>query len=143
MPTAVDAVLGALPADSAGVGMAITTSLRMVAGAIGVALLPSLLSSVYRDRVAAAAGAIPGLPDAAARAATESVAGAAGVADRLGAAGAGLRAAAYGAFTDGMSLVLLLGAATAVLAAVLVGLFLPRTPAAPTPPPAERVPVPA
>ena len=143
MPTAVDAVLGALPADSAGVGMAITTSLRMVAGAIGVALLPSLLSSVYRDRVAAAAAAIPGLPDAAARAATESVAGAAGVADRLGAAGAGLRAAAYGAFTDGMSLVLLLGAATAVLAAVLVGVFLPRTPAAPTPPPAERVPVPA
>jgi EmrB/QacA subfamily drug resistance transporter len=140
MPTAVDAVLGALPPDSAGVGMAITTSLRMVAGALGVAVLPSVLSSVYRDPVAAAAGAMPMLPPAAVTAATDSVAGAAAVADRLGPAGAGLRAAAYAAFADGMSLVLLLGAATAVLAAVLVGLFLPRTPATPGPAP-ERVPV--
>jgi EmrB/QacA subfamily drug resistance transporter len=149
MPTAIDVVMSALPADFAGVGIAVTTSLRMVAGALGVALLPSVVSSVFTDRAAeAATAATAGLPpDVAARAigaASESVAGAAAVADRLGPAGTALRSAAYDAFTDGMSLVFLLCAAVALLGALLVHLLLPRT-AEPGPPPpsALREPAPA
>jgi DHA2 family multidrug resistance protein-like MFS transporter len=140
-------VLSALPPDFAGVGIAVTTSLRMVAGALGVALLPAVLSSVFTGRVADAAGtAVAGLPAGAATQATatasESVAGAALVADRLGPAGAGLRAAAFDAFTAGMSLIFLLSAAVALLGAVLVARFLPRAAAVrPTPPP-DRVPAP-
>jgi EmrB/QacA subfamily drug resistance transporter len=122
LPTSVDVVLGELPGDRAGAGVAVVTSLRMVAGALGVAVLPSVIAAGYDDRVAAAAA---GLPADAEATATDSVAGAAAVADRLGPAGDALRAAAYGAFTDGMSLVLLGSAGVAVVAAVLVGAFLP------------------
>ena len=126
LPTSVDAVLGELPGDRAGAGVAVVTSLRMVAGALGVAVLPSVIAAGYHDRVAAAAA---GLPAEAAAAATDSVAGAAAVADRLGPAGDGLRTTAYNAFTDGMSLVLLASAGVAVLAAALVAAFLPGRPA--------------
>jgi EmrB/QacA subfamily drug resistance transporter len=150
MPTAIDVVMGALPEGDTGVGIAVTTALRMVAGALGVALLPSVISSVYTDRVAdAAAGSLAGLPpaaaDAATTAATDSVAGAAEVARSLGAAGDALRDAAFTAFTDGMSLVLLLCAGVALVAAGLVARLLPGAPA--SAPPGERgaeerVPVP-
>jgi EmrB/QacA subfamily drug resistance transporter len=130
MPTAMDAIMGVLPTDDAGVGIAVTTALRMVAGALGVALLPSVISSVYTHRVAdAAAGSLASLPPAAAAqataAATDSVAGAAEAARTLGPAGTALRDAAFTAFTDGMSLVLLLCAAVALLGALLVAAFLP------------------
>jgi len=149
MPTAMDAIMGVLPADEAGVGIAVTTALRMVAGALGVALLPSVLSSVYTHRVAdAAAGSLTGLsPEAAAQvtaAATDSVAGAAEVARTLGPAGSALRGDAFTAFADGMSLVLLLCAAVAVVGAVLIAVFLPA-PVGPTPaaaPAEDRRPVP-
>ncbi len=130
LPTSVDVVLGELPGDQAGAGVAVVTALRMVAGALGVAVLPSVIAAGYDDRVAAAAA---GLPAAAVAAATDSVAGAAAVADRLGPAGDALRATAYGAFTDGMSLVLLASAGVAVVAAVLTGAFLPGRPAAGAP----------
>ena len=129
LPTSVDVVLGELPGDQAGAGVAVVTSLRMVAGALGVAVLPSVIAAGYHDRVAAAAA---GLPESAA-AAADSVAGAAAVADRLGPAGDALRATAFGAFTDGMSLVLLASAGVAVLAAALVAAFLPGRPAGGTP----------
>jgi EmrB/QacA subfamily drug resistance transporter len=130
LPTSVDVVLGELPGDQAGAGVGVVTALRMVAGAFGVAVIPSVIAAGYDDRVAAAAA---GLPDAAVAAATESVAGAAAVADRLGPAGDALRATAYGAFTDGMSLVLLGSAGVAVVAAVLVGAFMPARPAGEAP----------
>jgi EmrB/QacA subfamily drug resistance transporter len=135
MPTAIDVVMGVLPHDEAGVGMAVTTALRMIAGALGVALLPSILSSVYTSKLADAAGsALAGLPPAAAAqataAATDSVAGAAAVAQSLGPAGGPLRAAAFAAYADGMSLVLAVCAGVCLVGAALVALFLPnRAPA--------------
>jgi EmrB/QacA subfamily drug resistance transporter len=133
MPTAIDAIMGVLPTDEAGVGIAVTTALRMVAGALGVALLPSVISSVYTHRVAdAAVGSLAGLPPAAAAhataAATDSVAGAAAVAGTLGPAGTALRGVAFTAFADGMSLVLLLCAGVTLLGALLVATFLPARP---------------
>jgi len=66
------------------------------------------------------------------------------VARTLGPAGSALRGDAFTAFADGMSLVLLLCAAVAVVGAVLIAVFLPA-PVGPTPaaaPAEDRRPVP-
>jgi len=68
---AMDAVLDALPTEQAGSGTAITMTLRQTGGALGVALLGSLLAEGYASRVNTA-----GLPPEAAVAARESIAGA-------------------------------------------------------------------
>jgi hypothetical protein len=100
---AMDAVLGELPHDDAGSGTAVTMTLRQTGGALGVALLGSLLSEVYRSDLG---------PDAPA-AARESIAGAPG------------SAAAAAAFTNGMSAVLIVCGGLAIVGAVLTARWLP------------------
>jgi EmrB/QacA subfamily drug resistance transporter len=53
MAPAMDAVLAELPDGEAGIGAAINNTLRQVGGALGVALLGSLLSAVYRSELPA------------------------------------------------------------------------------------------
>jgi EmrB/QacA subfamily drug resistance transporter len=115
---AMDAVLGSLPRDEAGSGTAITMTFRQVAGALGVALLGSLTSAVYRDRL-----------DAAPEAARRSVAAGVAIAARTG--DAALALAARTAFVDAMGTVLLVCAGIAVAGAVLVAVFLPNAPRRP------------
>jgi EmrB/QacA subfamily drug resistance transporter len=122
---AMDAVIGELPAERAGSGTALTMTLRQVGGAFGVALLGSLLSAAYVDRLDVA-----GLPAPAAAAARDSVAAAAAVARQLG--DGALLLNAREAYTYGMSVVLLACAALAVLGAVLVALRMPPRPAVPS-----------
>ncbi|GAA3294415.1 MFS transporter [Dactylosporangium vinaceum] len=110
---AMDAVMGALPRDEAGSGTAITMTFRQVAGALGVALLGSLTSAVYRDHLGAA-------PEAAKRSVAAGVALAARTGD------AGLALAARTAFVDAMGTVLLVCAAIGLAGAVLIALFLPN-----------------
>ncbi|WP_420000496.1 MFS transporter [Streptomyces boninensis] len=112
------AALGALPTDRAGSGTGLLTTLRQVGGAIGVALLGSLLNSVYTDRVDTA-----GLPPGAARTAEDSVMAAHAVAERLGSDA--LAASADSAYVRGMSLVLLVCGAAALVTAVAAAVFLP------------------
>ena len=118
---AMDAVLDALPAEHAGAGTAITMTLRQTGGALGVALLGSLLAEGYADRVNTA-----GLPAEAAGAARESIAGALAAATRLGEPG--VAASAHAAFLHGMTLVLIATAITAGLSALLTTFFLPGRP---------------
>jgi len=123
---AMTAVLDELPPERAGSGSALTMAMRQVGAALGVALLGSVASAVYVDRLDADAG----LPPAAADAARDSVAGAVAVASKLG--DAALAADARTAFVSAMAAVLL---ACAVVSAggalgVLLGL---RTNAAPQP----------
>ncbi|MER7279898.1 MFS transporter [Dactylosporangium sp. NPDC000244] len=110
---AMDAVLGALPRDEAGSGTAITMTFRQVAGALGVALLGSLTSAVYRSRL-----------DDAPEAARRSVAAGVTLAARTG--DAALALAARTAFVDAMAVVLLVCSAIGVIGAVLAALFLPN-----------------
>jgi EmrB/QacA subfamily drug resistance transporter len=107
---AMDAVLGELPHDDAGSGTAVTMTLRQTGGALGVALLGSLLSAVYRADLG---------PDAPA-AARDSIAGA---------LAAGEAAAARSAFTTGMAAVLAACGALAIVGAVLTARWLPARPA--------------
>ncbi|MFJ4821375.1 MFS transporter [Streptomyces sp. NPDC088801] len=121
---AIDGALAALPADRAGSGSGLLMTLRQVGGAIGIALLGSLLAGVYRDRLD-----VTGLPARAAGTAEESVVAAHLVAERTGAAG--LATSANSAYVHGMGVVLLVCGVAALLAALLAGTFLPGTRTAP------------
>jgi DHA2 family multidrug resistance protein-like MFS transporter len=127
-------VMGAVPNAKAGVGSAMNDLNRQVAGALGVAVIGSVSSSIYSSKVESATAA---LSPRAAEAANDSVGGAAGVAAHLPAgASDALSTAAGAAFTDALGLALLVGSAVVLVGAVLVKRYLPdtRTPATTTAP---------
>lgn len=137
MVPAMDAALGGIPADAAGWGSprsnvvesgggsALLMTLRQVGGAVGIALLGSLVADAYAGRLDTT-----GLPAPAAEAARESLSGAHAVAERLGLPA--LARSADAAYVDGMSLVLVVCGIAALATAALTALFLPNPrPAAP------------
>ena len=124
---AMDAVLGALPPERAGSGTAITMTLRQAGGALGVAVLGSLLADSYTSRLQTA-----GIPEPAAATARESLAGAIAAATELGRPA--LAASAQNAYLHGMTLVLAVTAGVMLLSAVLMAVFLRGRPT-PTQPP--------
>jgi EmrB/QacA subfamily drug resistance transporter len=124
MTPATSAITEALPASQQGVGSAMNDLARELGGALGIAVVGSVLSSVYRDhftmpQLSAGADGQSGNLVALVAQAKESFA----VAAHLGGpiADAGSRA-----FVDGLQAALLIGSAAALGAAVLVGLVLPR-----------------
>jgi DHA2 family multidrug resistance protein-like MFS transporter len=124
MPVAMNAALGALSAETSGVGSGLIQAMRQVGGAIGVAILGTVLNSGYRDQVDVA-----GLPGAAAGAVRDSAAGGVVLADKLG--DPGLLHSVQAAFTHGMDLSLLVSAVIALAGAVLTLVFLPARPPRP------------
>lgn len=120
-----DSALGALPVERAGSGTGLLMTVRQVGGAVGIALLGSLLASVYVDRLDTGK-----LPAGAAQTAGDSVVAAHAVADRLGVPR--LIASADEAYIDGMATVLLVSGIAALVTALLVAALLPK--ATPTPP---------
>ncbi|QUI33580.1 MFS transporter [Streptomyces alfalfae] len=126
---AMDAALGALPVERAGSGTGLLMTVRQVGGALGIALLGSLLASAYTRGLDT--GGLPGAP---ADAAGESVIAAHAVAERLGSAR--LAASADAAYVHGMGLVLLVSGVAALVAALLVAALLPRSGDGPAPRPA-------
>ncbi|MFF7448727.1 MULTISPECIES: DHA2 family efflux MFS transporter permease subunit [unclassified Streptomyces] len=112
--------LGALPRDRAGSGSGLLMTLRQVGGAIGIALLGSLLSSTFRDRLD-----VTGLPARAADTAGESVVAAHLVAEKAGSAH--LLASADSAYVHGMGVVMLVCGVAALATALLAAAFLPGT----------------
>lgn len=113
--------LSALPRDRAGSGSGLLMTLRQVGGAIGIALLGSLLAAGFRDRLD-----VTGLPAGAADTAGESVVAAHLVAERTGSAD--LLASANSAYVHGMGVVLLVCGLAALVAALLAAAFLPSAP---------------
>jgi DHA2 family multidrug resistance protein-like MFS transporter len=109
------AIMGAAPAERAGGAAAVQETAFELGGALGVAVLGSVMAAVYRGEL----GALPGLPGEAAAAAREGVVGAAEAAGVLGGgAGEALLAVARAAFVDGFTVTALVGAA--VMAAVAI-----------------------
>lgn len=141
MPPVTVAVMQALPREKAGSGSAINNTFRQVGGALGIAVLGSLLSTTYRGEIEGHLGAVP----AAARdAAGESIEATMAVAGELGPAGGPLVSAANDAFLSAMHVTALGSAGVALIGTVVVALCMPgRTapqPAAPKEPaaPEER-----
>ncbi|MGW9214528.1 MFS transporter [Embleya sp. NPDC055664] len=125
---AMDAVMAGVAPERAGMGSALVQTLRQVAGALGVAILGSVLASTYVDRIDTG-----GRADPVADTARESIGGAAKVAGH--GADPALLDSARDAFVHGMDLSLLICGVTALVLAAAVAVFLPRraaTPPAPT-----------
>jgi DHA2 family multidrug resistance protein-like MFS transporter len=119
MPSATESIMAVLPREKAGVGSAVSNTVRQVGGALGVAALGSVLSSVYRDDMA-------GQPAAA----KESISAAYGVAEHAGAAAPALIQNANSAFIGAMHIASIGSAVIAVLGALVALAFLPgRRPA--------------
>ncbi|MFD7622311.1 MFS transporter, partial [Streptomyces sp. NPDC059802] len=116
------AVMQALPREKAGSGSAVNNTFRQVGGALGVAVLGSVLSTVYRGDIEGHLGALP----AGARAAAgESIEATLGIADKMGPAGAPLVASANDAFLKAMHVTAVGSATIALVGALVVALFLP------------------
>ncbi|MFI8454073.1 MFS transporter [Kitasatospora sp. NPDC085464] len=123
--TAQASALVTLPAARAGVGSGLLQTLRQVGGALGIAVLGSLLSGAYRGALDTG-----GLSAAAAHRAGESVVAADAVARAGG--GPALGASAHAAYVHGMGVVLLIAGLVAVASAVLVAARMPGGDPAPT-----------
>jgi hypothetical protein len=118
---AMDAVLGELPPQRSGSGTALTMTLRQVGGALGVALLGSVLSAAYTHRLDVA-----GLPAPVASTARDSVSAAVAVAAELGDSALGRQAQV--AYVHAMAVVLLVCAGLALIGAVATARWLPARP---------------
>jgi MFS family permease len=122
MPPATVMIMSALPREKAGSGSAVNNTFRQVGGALGVAILGSLMSTVYRDGIKDHLGAVPA---PARHAAGESIEATLGVADRLGPKGQALVQPANDAFIHAMHITAVASGAVALVGAVIVMLFLP------------------
>lgn len=123
MTPATESIMGSLPRAKAGVGSAVNDTTREIGGALGVAILGSLLVSSFSSGMGEVTRA---LPAAAAEVARDSLGGALAIAQQVGGeAGRGLADAARVAFVDGTGFAMLVGAGFALAGALVALLFLP------------------
>lgn len=126
MPCATASVMGSLPQQHTGVGSATNGTFLQVGGALGVAVIGSLLATSYHDKMTAVLAPF-GVPPSVSHVIYGSLGGALAVAERLGGpAGQALAQAAKVAFMSGMDLGMLTGAAVAAVGSVLAFLIMPR-----------------
>jgi EmrB/QacA subfamily drug resistance transporter len=122
---ATNAIVSSVPLAKSGVGSAVNDTTREVGGALGIAVVGSLVASAYRSTMATK---VAGLPALLAGQARDSVGGAYGAGKSLGPAGAQLATEAKVAFTDAMGAALVVAAVVALVCAGIVLIYLPRTP---------------
>ena len=126
MVPATESIMGSLPPGKAGVGSAMNDTTREVGGALGVAILGSVLASHYSATIGRAFGSLPGPAIAAAK---SSVGGAIQVGQQIGGqAGQALVATAKSTFITSMGSSLEIAAAVALGGAVISALWLPNRP---------------
>jgi len=132
IPPATESIMSTLPREKAGVGSAVSNTIRQVGGALGVAVLGAVVAAAYREDIEPT---VAGLPAAA----RESVAGTYGVAEALGPAGQRLIGPANEAFVDAMHLASVGSALVALLGVAVALAWLPRR-SAPVPAPPAPTP---
>jgi EmrB/QacA subfamily drug resistance transporter len=128
IPATTGSVMGSLPAEHTGVGAATNATFLQVGGALGVAVIGSLLSTRYQHHLTASLAPYH-VPHAIEQTILASVGGALEVARHLGGlTGQLLSQFARTAFIGGMDLGLLVGAIVALTAALFALLALPSRP---------------
>jgi EmrB/QacA subfamily drug resistance transporter len=125
MAPATDSIMGSLPLAKAGVGSAMNDTTRQVGGAVGVAVVGSVFTSVYASHLADGMRGAP-IPPPALDTAQEGIGNAFAVATRLGGqTGADLVATAKAAFVDAFHVGLYVGAGVALIGAIAVLIWMP------------------
>jgi Na+/melibiose symporter-like transporter len=120
-----DSVMGSVPIDLAGVGSATNSTALQIGGALGVAVLGSLLNTRYQSDIASMLGRSAVAP-AVVGAAKSSLGAALQTARHIGgSAGAQLGTAARASFISGMVFAVKIGAAISAVAGLLVLALLP------------------
>jgi sugar phosphate permease len=130
MPPSTEAVMSVVPRERAGSGSALTNVARQVSGALGVAVLGSILAQAYRAQLSPH---LTGLAAAAKGSAAGSIAGTQAVAAKLGPgspAGRDLAAFADHAFVHSMHITTLISAAITLLGALVIVIWMPGRSAA-------------
>jgi hypothetical protein len=127
MAPATESIMGSLPLAKAGVGSAVNDTTRQVGGAMGVAVIGSVASSIYGSRIGDALADAPSRPPGGVVHEIENSLGAAlRFAERLGGpAGEALASAARSGFVDGMQPALLVAAGAAIVGALMTLAWLP------------------
>jgi len=120
---ATTAITASLPVEEQGVASALNDTVREFGGALGIALVGSILSSGYQSNLGSAPDALP--PEAA-EAVRSGIGGASFVAQQAGAAGEQIMTVARGAFVDGLSTSLWVAAGISLLAGVAAFFWTPR-----------------
>jgi len=132
MAPATDSVMGSLPLAKAGVGSAVNDTTRQMGGALGVAIVGSVLASVYGSQVGSFLHGTP-VPAGAQEAAKSGLGGALAVSDQVrslkipGASAFATRLAdtANHAFVDAMHAGVLVAAAATLVGLVVALVWLP------------------
>ena len=123
---ATDAVMGSLSEARAGIGSAMNTVGRLVAGSIGVAIIGSTLSTIYSSSFEKAATALTGIPTEVIDAASDSVGVAVTVAQQLPTSlGDALIHIAKESFMDGWQVMAFVTCGVSVLGAIIISRFMP------------------
>jgi EmrB/QacA subfamily drug resistance transporter len=118
-----ESIMGSLPEAKAGVGSAVNDTVREVGGALGVAVLGSIVASRFASSMHQSTSS---LPDPARHAANDSIGSALVVAQQVGGrTGATLAAAAHTAYVDGFGLALMVAAGVALAGALIAAIWLP------------------
>ena len=125
IPSATESVMGSLPGGHTGVGSATNGAFLQVGGALGVAVIGSLLNTRYQDRITGPLMPYH-VPHAVMQTILGSLGGALGVANQVGGVlGAELGHLARSAFVSGMDLGLVTGACVAAAGCLIALLALP------------------
>jgi DHA2 family multidrug resistance protein-like MFS transporter len=123
-----DIVLTAAPPERAGAASALSETSSEFGGALGIAVMGSIVTAIYRGEVARALPA--GIPPEAAEIARGTIGGAVSVAEQLpGALGAELLGSARDAFAHAFGATAAISAVIAIGVAVLAAALLRRVPA--------------
>jgi EmrB/QacA subfamily drug resistance transporter len=119
---ATTAIVTSLPREKQGIASAVNDVSRELGGALGIAVLGSVMNIAYRAGVE---DSTAGLPPDVAEHATSSLAAAQQIGQQLGAEGQQLVVHAQSAFVDGFSHSLLVGAGALIVGAAFVALRAP------------------
>ncbi len=130
MPVATDSIMGSVPVDKAGVGSAMNDTTRQIGGALGIAILGTIMNRTYLtsvDQLFATNPLFKLIPEKGVEAVRASITGAHVVADQLPlvALSKQLTSTADAAFVSGMKDALFVGTAILAVAAVITFIILP------------------
>lgn len=123
MTPSTNLLMSAVPKNRAGMGSATNDTTRELGGALGIAVLGAILSSIYADEIIAN---LQGLPQQVIETAESSLAGALAVGEQMGVAGLPIIEAAKVAWMNGLSQSMVVAAILVAIAAIIAAVWLPH-----------------